>query len=142
MTLMLWEGPEAPDTLQWEAVEALEDLAVASRDWGLGQGYSQGQGCRVHRSKAKDKEWIPITQLGHLVKDVFDQVLGTNSLFSLPIKESEIIDFFLEAFLKDEDLKFMPMQKQTRAGQRTQFKAFVTFGTMDMLLWVLSAPRR
>ena len=35
---------------------------------------------------------------------------------------------FLGAFLKDEVLKIMPMQKQTHVGQRTQFKAFVTTG--------------
>jgi len=47
------------------------------------------------------------------------------------MKEHQILDFFLGEALKDEVLKIMPVQKQTRAGQRTRFKAFVVIGDMN-----------
>lgn len=53
-------------------------------------------------------------------------------LHSLPVKEPQIIDFFLsKEVLKDEVMKIMPVQKQTRAGQRTRFKAFVVVGDSE-----------
>lgn len=45
-------------------------------------------------ARAEDKEWILITELGCQVKDMI-KALEDISLFSLLIKESEIIDFFL-----------------------------------------------
>uniref|UniRef100_A0A8C8Y3Q9 S5 DRBM domain-containing protein n=1 Tax=Panthera leo TaxID=9689 RepID=A0A8C8Y3Q9_PANLE len=78
--------------------------------------------------KAENEEWIPITKLGHLVKDMKIKYLEDIYLFSLPIKESEIIDFFLGVSLKEEVSKIMPLRKQTHAGQRTKFKAFVAIG--------------
>jgi small subunit ribosomal protein S2e len=47
----------------------------------------------------------------------------------MPIKEYQIVENFLPSpTLKDEVMKIMPVQKQTRAGQRTRFKAFVVVG--------------
>ncbi|EJD76115.1 40S ribosomal protein S2, variant [Loa loa] len=79
------------------------------------RGRGRGRGGRGGRSgKEGDKEWVPVTKLGRLVKDRKITSLEEIYLNSLPIK--------------DEVLKIMPVQKQTRAGQRTRFKAFVAIG--------------
>ncbi|KAK7800884.1 hypothetical protein U0070_011194 [Myodes glareolus] len=75
-----------------------------------------------------DKEWIPITKLSRLLKDMKIKSLEEIYLSSLTVQESEIVDFSLSAFLKDGVLKTLPVQKPTQAGQRTRFKAFVAVG--------------
>jgi len=73
---------------------------------------------------------VPVTKLGRLVQS--NRIINIEQifLFSLPIKEYQIVEYFLppEKVLKDEVMKIMPVQKQTRAGQRTRFKAFVAVG--------------
>lgn len=84
---------------------------------------------RPPRQQAESKEWIPVTKLGRLVKDGKVKTIEEIFKFSLPVKEIGIIDcLFPAGTIKEEVMTVMPVQKQTKAGQRTRFKAFVAVG--------------
>lgn len=69
-----------------------------------------------------------MTKLNRLVKEAKICSLEKIYLFSLVVKEHQIVEAMLGPQLKDEVMNIMPMQKQTRASQRTRFKAFVVVG--------------
>ena len=94
---------------------------------GGGRGGDR-RGPRRGARREEEEKWVPVTKLGRLVKEGKIRSLEQIYLFSLPIKEHQIVEFFLGSALKDEVMKIMPVQKQTRAGQRTRFKAFVVVG--------------
>ncbi|RCI12216.1 hypothetical protein L249_1353 [Ophiocordyceps polyrhachis-furcata BCC 54312] len=99
-----------------------------ARGGDRGRGRGRGRGRRG--GKSEEKEWQPVTKLGRLVKAGKINSMEEIYLHSLPIKEYQIVDNFLPK-LKDEVMKIKPVQKQTRAGQRTRFKAVVIIGDSE-----------
>jgi small subunit ribosomal protein S2e len=75
--------------------------------------------------------WTPLTKLGRLVKAGKITQLEEVYTHSIPIKEAPIVDRLVKnskAELSDEIMCILSVQKQTKPGQRTRFKAVVATG--------------
>jgi len=101
-------------------------------DKGKGKGKGKKKGGKKGKGKGEEKEWVPVTKLGRLVKDGKIGSIEDIYLHSLPIKEYQIIDaFFQPGDLKDEVMKIHPVQKMTSAGQRNRFVCYVLVGDQN-----------
>merc|ERR1740117_1899612 len=83
---------------------------------GKDKGKKGKKGKKGGKKGGEEKEWLPVTKLGRLVKDGKINSIEDIYLHSLPIKEFQIIDqFFQPGTLKDEVMKIHPVQKMTSA---------------------------
>jgi small subunit ribosomal protein S2e len=99
-----------------------------------GRGFGKGRGGRRGPRGPEEEEWVPLTNLGRLVK--MGEIKKLEQIFyhSIPIKEFQIIDYLMKVnnkTLQEECMKIKSVQKQTKAGQRTRFKAVVAVGDRD-----------
>jgi small subunit ribosomal protein S2e len=97
---------------------------------GKGKGKDKGKGKKGKgKGKGEEKDWVPVTKLGRLVKEQKINSMEDIYLHSLPVKEYQIIDqFFAPGTLKDEVMKIHPVQKMTSAGQTNRFVCYVLVG--------------
>ena len=104
-----------------------------------GRQFGQRRGGR-RRPGQDDDKWKPLTNLGRLVEMGKIRSLEEIYFQSIPIKEYQIVDelikrseqyFSKKLTLKEEGMKIKSVQKQTKAGQRTRFKAVVAVGDGD-----------
>merc|ERR550537_681660 len=101
-------------------------------DKGKGKGKGKGKKGKAKGKGGDEKEWVPATKLGRLVKDGKIASIEDIYLHSLPIKEPQIVDvFFAPGTLKDEVMKIHPVQKMTSAGQTNRFVCYVLVGDQN-----------
>jgi small subunit ribosomal protein S5 len=78
----------------------------------------------------KFESWVPRTKLGKMVLD--RKISSIEELFmeGLKIREPEIVDILLPD-LQEEVINIGLVQKQTDAGEKSQFRAIVVVGNRD-----------
>jgi len=76
------------------------------------------------------EEWVPRTRVGKLVKE--GKITSLREIFekNLPLKEPEIVDYFLPD-LQHQVIDVSIVQKMTDAGRITRFKVVVVVGNFD-----------
>jgi len=111
------------------------------RGRGRGGARGRGRGGRGGGGRGagpREEEWKPVTNLGRLV--LSGNITNIDEIYyaSVPIKEHQIVEFLVKKShnqnakeLKEEVMKVKPVQKQTKAGQRTRFKVVMAVGDGD-----------
>jgi small subunit ribosomal protein S2e len=112
------------------------DAGAGRPERGFGRGRGRGRGGRggARGGRREEEKWTPLTNLGRLVNLGYITKLEEIYYHSIPIKEYQIVDKLLELnkkTLKEECMTIKSVQKQTKAGQRTRFKAVVAVGDED-----------
>jgi len=81
-------------------------------------------------SNDKSETWIPRTKLGKMILE--GKISSIEELFmeGLKIRESEIVDVLLPD-LQEEVINIGLVQKQTDAGEKSQFRAIVVVGNRN-----------
>lgn len=109
----------------------MADAQKQKKDRGFGRGRG-GRGSKpgFKGGRFDQKVWRPLTRLGRKVEKGEIRSLEEIFKYSMPIKETEIVDKFIGEIdtYKEEMIKVKPVQKQTRAGQRTRMKVWVLIG--------------
>ena len=84
----------------------------------------------MRSSNEKLESWVPRTKLGKMILD--GQISSMEELFmeGLKIREPEIVSTLLPD-LQEEVINIGLVQKQTDAGEKSQFRAIVVVGNRD-----------
>jgi len=97
-----------------------------ARRGGRGRGGGQGE----RRASERAETWVPRTRLGKMIQE--GRISSMEEIFTegLKIREPEIVDVLLPD-LQEEVININLVQKQTDAGEKSQFKAIVAVGNRD-----------
>jgi len=95
----------------------------------------------MRSSKEKFETWIPRTKLGKMILN--GQICSMEELFmeGLKIREPEIVNTLLPN-LQEEVINIGLVQKQTDAGEKSQFRAIVAVGNRDGYIGLGSGKAR